>query len=73
MLCKTPVIGSGLGGMMELLEGGRQLICEDISELSYLVDVAMENREELGEKGYEFAKNFTVERFEKGWEKVLRL
>jgi len=26
---------------------------------------------ELGEKGYEFAKNFTVERFEKGWEKVL--
>jgi len=71
MLCKTPVIGSGLGGMMELLEGGRQLICEDISELSYLVDVAMENREELGEKGYEFAKNFTVERFEDGWEKVL--
>jgi len=73
MLCKTPVIGSGLGGMMELLEGGRQLICEDISELSYLVDVAMENREELGEKGYEFAKNFTVERFEDGWGRVLRL
>ena len=56
--------------MRELLEGRKQLICEDISELNYLV-VAMENREELGEKGYEFAKNFTVERFEDGWGKVL--
>ena len=27
-----------------------------ISELNYLVDVAVDNREELGEKGYEFAK-----------------
>ena len=50
--------------------GGRQLICEDISELNYLV-VAIENREELGEKGYEFAKDFTVERFEDGWGRVL--
>jgi len=57
--------------MRELLEGGKQIICRDISKLNYLVDVAMENREKLGEKGYEFAKNFTVERFEKGWEKVL--
>jgi len=51
-------------------KGGKQLICEDMSELNYLV-VAMENREELGEKGYEFAKDFTVERFEKGWGRVL--
>ena len=57
--------------MRELLEGGRQLICEDISELSYLVDVAMENREKLGESGYNFAKDFTVERFEKEWARVL--
>jgi len=71
MLCKTPVIGSGLGGMRELLEGGKQMICEDISKLNYLVDVAMENREKLGESGYNFAKDFTVERFEKEWARVL--
>jgi len=71
MLCKTPVIGSGFGGMRELLEGGKQIICEDVSKLNDLVDVALENHKELGEKGYEFAKEFTVERFEKGWEKVL--
>jgi len=56
--------------MRELLEGGRQLICEDISELNYL-DVAVDNREELGEKGHNFAKDFTVERFEDGWRRVL--
>ena len=27
--------------------------------------------EELSEKGHNFAKDFTVERFEDGWEKVL--
>ena len=71
MLCKTPVIGSGLGGMRELLEGGKQIICGDVSKLNYLVDVAIENQKELGEKGYEFAKGFTIERFEKGLENLL--
>ena len=33
MLCKTPVIGSGLGGMKELLEGGKQIICDDFEDL----------------------------------------
>ena len=71
MLCKTPVIGSGLGGMRELLEGGKQLVCEDISKLNDLVDIAMENRKELGESGYNFAKDFTMERFVEGWGKIL--
>lgn len=71
MLCKTPVVGSGKGGMRELLEGEKQIICEDISKLNDLVDTAMENREELGEKGYNFAKEFTIERFEKEWGKLL--
>ncbi len=71
MLCKTPVIGSGMGGMRELLEEGKQIICEDVSKLNGLVDAAMENHKELGGKGYEFAKGFTVNRFEDGWERIL--
>jgi len=71
MLCKTPVISSGLGGMKELLEGGKQLICKDISKLSCLVDMALENHKEFGEQGYKFAKEFTIERFEKEWERIL--
>ena len=50
---------------------GEAVDMQDISELNYLVDVAVDNREELGEKGYEFAKDFTVERFEDGWGRVL--
>ena len=71
MLCKTPVIGSGLGGMKELLDGGKQIICEDVSKLSYLVDVAMESRGKQGERGYKFAKGFTMGRFEEGWRKLI--
>ncbi len=66
MLCKTPVIGSGLGGMGELLTGGRQLICERVKELNDLVRYAIEHPE-LGDWGYEFAKQFTIERFNREW------
>jgi len=66
MLCKTPVIGSGLGGMRELLEGGRQIICEDFDNLKERVSYALDHPE-LGEKGYEFAKQFTVKRFNNEW------
>ncbi len=70
MLCKRPVIGSGLGGMHELLEGGEQIICDNFSKLRKNVNYILENPEfgnQLGNKGYEFAKNFTSEKFEKQW------
>ncbi|OGP91534.1 MAG: hypothetical protein A2157_08750 [Deltaproteobacteria bacterium RBG_16_47_11] len=66
MLCKTPVIGSGLGGMRELLEGGGQIICEDFDDLKERVCYVLEHPE-MGEAGYAFAKQFTVKRFEKEW------
>jgi glycosyltransferase involved in cell wall biosynthesis len=67
MLCRTPVVGSGKGGMRELLEGGHQIICQDFSTLPGLVEYAMKNREALGEKGFNFAKQFTKEKFESEW------
>jgi glycosyltransferase involved in cell wall biosynthesis len=66
MLCKTPVIGSGLGGMRELLEGGRQIICEEDANLKEKVYYALDHPE-LGEIGYEFAKAFTVKKFNDEW------
>jgi glycosyltransferase involved in cell wall biosynthesis len=66
MLCKTPVIGSGLGGMRELLEGGGQIICEDFKELKEKVHYALDHPEQ-GQRGYEFARQFTTERFEADW------
>ena len=70
MLCRTPVVGSGCGGMRELLEGGKQVICEDFQNLKEKVEYLLnhsEIREKMGEDGYNFAKNFTLERFKKEW------
>ncbi|MCP3683598.1 MAG: glycosyltransferase family 4 protein [bacterium] len=66
MLCKTPVVGSGFGGMRELLGGGGQLICEDFTALRKSVEYLMQHPE-VGKEGYEFAKHFTIERFENEW------
>jgi len=70
MLLKTSVIGSGLGGQRELLEGGGQIICQEFKNLRGEVEHLLnhpEIRQKLGENGYNFAKNFTKERFEKNW------
>jgi glycosyltransferase involved in cell wall biosynthesis len=66
MLCKTPVIGSGLGGMKELLEGGGQVICDDFETLKGKVNYVLQHPE-LGERGYDFARHFTVKRFNDDW------
>lgn len=73
MLLKTPVIGSGSGGMKELLEGGKQIICQDFNFLREKVEYLLKNpgvRKEMGENGFAFAKNFTLERFREDWLKL---
>jgi len=66
MLLRTPVIGSGFGGMKELLEGGGQIVCPDFRELKDKVNFVLQNPK-IGETGYNFAKKFTIDRFEKEW------
>lgn len=80
MLCETPVIGAAQGGMEELLSGGNQLIyspnhtdwLHELFTLSELVEIAIRQRTELGKSGYDYAKQFTIERFEKEWKNVLK-
>jgi len=70
MLMGTPVIGSGRGGMRELLEGGGQIVLEDIGKLREMVEGLLKNpheRAKLGEAGYNFARQFSQERFERSW------
>ncbi len=71
LLCKTPVIGTGTGGMQELLEGGGQLICKDVSELNRLVECSIKNNKSLGKQGYEYARKFTFGRFCKQWKELV--
>lgn len=68
MLCKTPVVGSGNGGMGELLEGGRQIICENFIDLRYNVEYLLESPE-TGEYGFDYAsqRRFTEEHFQREW------
>jgi glycosyltransferase involved in cell wall biosynthesis len=75
MLLRTPVIGSGRGGMGELLEEGGQIICQDFSNLKEKVEYLLNNpseREKIAEKGYAFAKDFTLERFKADWLKLIK-
>lgn len=70
MLLKTPVIGSGLGGMRELLEGGEQIVCEDFKNLKEKVEYLLQHSEEakqMGERGHAFSKDFSQERFRVEW------
>lgn len=76
MLLRTPVIGSGLGGMRELLEGGKQIVCENFGSLKEKVEYLLnhpETRKKMGDNGYNFAKNFTLERFRKKWLELIRM
>ncbi len=70
MLCKTAVVGSGLGGMKELLAGGSQLVCQNFDDLKEKVSYALDHPE-MGEKGFEFARKFTVERFSADWTNLI--
>jgi glycosyltransferase involved in cell wall biosynthesis len=70
MLCSKPVIGSGRGGMRELLDAGGQIVCENFSDLPRLVKTALGNRE-LGKKGREAALKYTYAEFTQKWRDVV--
>jgi glycosyltransferase involved in cell wall biosynthesis len=72
LLSRTPVIGSGSGGMRELLEGAGQLICSDVSQLPGMVKEVLDHKQVYAEKGFNFASRFTHETFEGQWISLLR-
>ncbi len=71
LLCRSPVIGSGNGGMKELLDGAGQMVCHKISDLPDMVNDVIENREHYVERGYNFARKFNYEIFAKEWKSLL--
>lgn len=75
MLCKTPVIGSGMGGTRELYEGAGQIICRDFKNLREKVEYLLrhpEVRKKMGEDGYNFSKDFTMDEFKKNWVETVK-
>lgn len=70
MILKTPVIGSGAGGMEELLGGGKQIVCKSFNNLKEKVELVLNNKElskKMGEDGYNYTKEFTKEKFKESW------
>lgn len=74
MLCGTPAVGSGRGGMGELLNNGGQVVCENFSELGAQVSSLLADplrRREMGQRGFAFARQFTIERFTLAWRRLI--
>ncbi|MCR9287870.1 MAG: glycosyltransferase family 4 protein [Bacteroidetes bacterium] len=71
MLSKVPVIGSGSGGMRELLEGGGQNICSSFNLLPDLINTVIERKGELGLRGYEYTSQFNLEYFKNAWNALI--
>lgn len=72
LLSKTPVIGSGTGGMRELLEGAWQVIVSDPKNLAAEVERTLKNREHFSVQGYQYVKKYDNHYFVSEWKKVIR-
>jgi glycosyltransferase involved in cell wall biosynthesis len=74
MLLGRPVVGSGTGGMGELLRGGHQVICPSHTQLRSHVEALLANPRlagELGRQGQLFARRFDLKRFRSEWIELL--
>lgn len=67
MLCETPVIGSGTGGMRELLTGGGQTIVSDSANLPNDVKRVLENKDTIGAKGFNYVRQYDLTYFSNKW------
>jgi len=67
LLCKTPVIGSGTGGMKELLEGARQTIIHSPSQLPAMVENTLKNKAHQGTQGYGYVSKYDHIYFKNEW------
>jgi glycosyltransferase involved in cell wall biosynthesis len=71
LLCGTPVIGSGSGGMRELLDGAGQITASSFGTLSACVKEVLERREHYAAAGFAFARKFDLNYFERAWRDCL--
>lgn len=72
LLCKTPVIGSGTGGMKELLEGGGQSIVVTPAQLPDMIELVLKNRIQTGISGFNFVSKFDQSYFEREWVQTIQ-
>jgi len=75
MACGTPVVGSGRGGMRELLEDGGQCVCPELPRLHEVVTDLLANPDRLARMradGIAYGRQFTRERFATAWTNLVK-
>ncbi|TAH37966.1 MAG: glycosyltransferase [Bacteroidetes bacterium] len=72
LLCGTPVIGSGVGGMKELLNGAGQLIVTKGSDLPDAVLEVLHRADWYVENGKRFIEQFDMHYFNNEWNNTIR-
>ena len=70
VLSGTPVVGSGRGGMGELLVGAKQYICDEPKNLKSIVQKVLQNPV-VENESLEYARSFSLERFNNAWRELL--
>jgi glycosyltransferase involved in cell wall biosynthesis len=70
MLLGTPVIGTGLGGMGELLKNSGGLFCESFHHLPAKVDQVLRDKKSV-KINQDYLRSFSISSFEKQWLKLL--
>lgn len=73
LLCKTPVVGTGFGGMGELLIKSQQTICQDFTELAEKVSEILMRKQKVTDEALAYVYSFTQEKFENSWKEVLEI
>lgn len=71
MALGTPVIGSGTGGMRELLEDGGQMIASGMHELPEAVEAVLKSKRERGATGRKYVERFDEAYFESAWDSCI--
>lgn len=70
LLCNTPVVGSGMGGMGELLTKSKQVITTNDAIKENVVAV-LKNRKKYSNAGYDFVKQFDMNYFNSAWQQTI--
>lgn len=71
LLSGTPVVGSGTGGMHELLENAGQPEVKNPEELVTAVEAVLRDRQTYSAKGYDYIRQFDLAYFERRWKAVV--
>jgi len=71
LLSKTPVIGSGTGGMQELLDKSGQIILSDIEDLNTSIALCLEKPQQYIAAGYKYACKFDIDYFKSSWTELI--